>query len=185
MAKLSVALPIKPTKAIIVKHYTINMTTSDQWRTDPITEIGIPITTRIINSLFTIISPPLCLLNLLWEFYKRKFWKMNCYNLLRLNGHPINRSSLPPIGVFTTSVILYHLWWISALTLKFHFESVFAFERVGLPELSDHWIFIVFPNKKVGASFTEIPRLFLNVFFPLYRKITCILKNKLWQYKRM
>ena len=57
IAKLSVALPIKPATAIIVKQYTINMITSDQFRIEPITEIGNPIKTITINNLFIIDSP--------------------------------------------------------------------------------------------------------------------------------
>lgn len=55
IAKLSVALPMNPASAMIVKQYTMNMITLGQCSKEPMTDKGTPSTTSPKNILFTIL----------------------------------------------------------------------------------------------------------------------------------
>lgn len=54
IAKLSVALPINPARAIIVKQYTTNIRTDGQCNKLPTIESGTPIKTKIVKIRLTI-----------------------------------------------------------------------------------------------------------------------------------
>jgi len=58
IAKLSVALPIKLERAMIVKQYTINMRMLGQCSNEPITDIGTPMKTARAKILFTTYPTP-------------------------------------------------------------------------------------------------------------------------------
>ena len=55
IAKLSVARPMKPASATMVKQYTMNMITLGQCNNDPMTDMGTPNRTSPKNILFTIL----------------------------------------------------------------------------------------------------------------------------------